>query len=385
MGERRKRRPLWATVAEKELKEIFRDSRTVLISLVLPLVLFPVLFFTLGEKDFPKSSDKEVFIVLTEGSERIDALIAADQRLCAESLREKGIADALAAGEADVFLRELPYEGKEKRTEAAKGRFLIRYDNSDRQSISAAAYLQSLIEAGERGGAGGQGPVLEPLHDEAEARGRLFLSFVLPFLLFIFSSTCPLPIAGDLSAGEKERESLEPLLSTGVGRGAIVAGKILAALTAGFLSVCAFSAGVYLSYLLSPEIVGGETMTPALPIAAVLLLFLLAFQLTSMYAALELAVGIFTRSSREAQLWGMPILIVSMAAVYAASSFDIRAFPPAALHIPLVNCALVIRQLSRGTIVAEHVLSAGLWMFVYALLAAAAARHLFGREQAIFR
>jgi hypothetical protein len=74
-----------------------------------------------------------------------------------------------------------------------------------------------------------------------------------------------------------------------------------------------------------------------------------------------------------------------MAAVYAASSFDVRALPPISLHIPLVNIALAVRQLSLGNIVADQIFSAALWMLLYVLLAAAAARYMFGREQAVFR
>lgn len=361
-----KKSTAWFVIFLKEIRDIFRDRRTLAISLLLPLVLFPSLFFSLQNHSLIDTSGDTVYVVMVERGERYLPLFRADERIRYVFREGADLGRTLSNGAADVYFHE----------EA------IYYDNTSRISATAAQYLQALLGAGEK-------PVsvvsLKPLFPEDQASGRLFLSLVLPFLFTMFASTCPLPIAADLSAGEKERGSLEPLISTGATRGAIVTGKLIAVSFAGFLSVCAFFTGVIISYLTTPSLFGSEAMNFALTYQSYFTLFVLAFFLTMVFSAVELALGIMTRSTREAQLLGMPLLIVSMAAVYLASTLDIRNFSTLYLHVPLVNAALVVTELSLARIVPAHIFIVCCWLLVYAGLAAGAARYMFLREKVIFR
>jgi sodium transport system permease protein len=366
--------PLWVVVLRKELLDIVRDRRSVIISLLLPLILFPSLFYTLRDYRLVGGVEDGVINVQftgrnTEEAQSLAALLKADERIVLSSQPP-----------ADVQLSL----NEDSRVE-------LRYDNTDRSSISASHYVRQILSARspqpqeESSSAAETTVILLPKYERATARGRLFLSLVLPFMLFMFACTCPLPITADLSAGEKERGSLEPLLSTGIDRTGIIAGKLSAAAIAGFLSVCAFSLGVYISYRLSPSVVGDEPMNFLLPKLHYLFLFVLSLLLTIFYAAVELAAGIFTRSTKEAQLLGMPLLILSMACVYLAQSLDASTSSSYYYHLPLINIALVIREIAVGALNSHNLFVVGFWMLLYILTASIVAWWIFCRETAVFR
>lgn len=371
-------------VAGKELRDLARDPRTLFLSLALPLLLFPVLFWILAEVPAGGAGGAVLKIAVRAdaGFPAGDAPPLRFVRLQPDSAEAVQPAEALiAGGRFDAVL-----------TAAGSGgdrRYRVDYDNGNKASIAAyqalRVYLQNLEAPREAAEVGGAAVEAAALHPAETAAGKLLFSSLLPLLLFLFAVTCPLPIAADLSSGEKERGSLEPLLSTSAPRGGIVLGKLAATIVAGFASVCAFGAGLALSYALSPAILGpvkiAFPMGPADAIAACCL----AFLITAIYAALELAAGIITRSVREAQLLGMPLLVVSMGAVYVAQSVDPRAVPALYLHVPLVNLALAVGEAARGEIRALHLAAALLWGIAYLAGAALLSRRMFDRESVVFR
>jgi len=367
-------------VVRKELRDLVRDPRTVLISLVLPLLLFPLLFWILGNYQGADRADAGRFKIAVTGvlppgyrdTQRLRFLAPADTEGASpgpESLLRSGTADAvLTIGET-----------------AGVRQFSVVYDNVDNTSIGAFEALASYIQQQEKAAdpAAATQVRAAPLSPPEQARGRLLLSLMLPLLLFLFAVTCPLPFAADLSAGEKERGSLEPLLSTSAPRSGIVMGKFLATLIAGYAGVSAFSLGIFLSCVISPSVIGTEAMTFGLSFPAALLLVLFSLLVSALFAALELAAGLFTRSVREAQLLGMPLLVLSMGAVHIARSIDLRRVPPLYPHLPLVNLALAVRELGLGEPQPGHLAAALLWGSVYLAGTLLVAQRLFNREAVI--
>ena len=70
-----------------------------------------------------------------------------------------------------------------------------------------------------------------------EAKNSQFMSVLLPMILTIFAFIGGAHLAMDTTAGERERQSLEPLLATPASRAALVGGKMLAAAALGLLSM----------------------------------------------------------------------------------------------------------------------------------------------------
>ncbi|HEX4415864.1 MAG TPA: ABC transporter permease subunit/CPBP intramembrane protease [Lacipirellulaceae bacterium] len=160
---------------------------------------------------------------------------------------------------------------------------------------------------------------IEP-HDVAElhAQQALMWSKVLPFVLFIWALTGAFYPAVDLCAGEKERGTLETLLSSPAARTEIVWGKLLTVMT--FSGATALlnlaSLGVTARYViaqLSSMPIGDMGEGMELPTFASLLWLVIALiPMTALFSALCLACAAFARSTKEGQYYLMPLFLISM-------------------------------------------------------------------------
>ena len=381
-------------VLAKELKDLVRDPRSLILSLLLPLILFPLLFWVVSEND-PQTAAEErryrlAYPSALETSSLLDRL-RKDPDFLLQPFPLDSTLNGLPGSSADrpagheLFRRGdfdlLLIPDNEEMHQPP----ILLYDNSDKRSVGAYQHVQLILH---------EDAVLPPapavaletrftgipLYPPEEAAGMIFLSLVLPFMIFIFGATCPLPIAADLSAGEKERGSLEPLASTAAPRSGIVLGKLAAAVVAGALSVTAYFGGVYLSSLISPAILGDEPMRFLLNPAHYMLLILLTLEITALFACLEFCAGLVARSVREAQLLGMPILILAMGAVYLATAVEPGATPTLYLHLPLVNLALAVRKTALMRISTLETVTSTLWAALYLAGAVVGAFQIFKRE-----
>lgn len=361
------------TVFRKEIADLLRDPRTLILSVVLPLILFPLLFWILSQEEPLQPDSSDHYRIAYIGNELLSRNLVSPQF------------ELFPVGEYDERLLFNAYHLILEIDET--GQPTLHYDNIDPDSINAAVLYRSLAESTEKSAGPSAvetaGLTLQPLLDPEVASGRLFLALLLPFMILIFAVSCPLPVAADLSAGERERGSLEPLLATAAPRAAIVAGKELALLAASLTSVGAYFLGVYLSYRYIPSIAGPEPMVLIIMFHQVIALVGIIIFATALFAALQLLLGTLTRSVREAQLSGMPLLILSMGAVYLAQNSRLYPFPTWKLHIPVVNLALLIRlvALDRFSFAQWTVVCA--WLMVYIGLILSLTLLCYRRERTI--
>ncbi|MCE9525963.1 MAG: ABC transporter permease subunit, partial [Planctomycetales bacterium] len=155
--------------------------------------------------------------------------------------------------------------------------------------------------------------VAEPVQARAAVWSKL-----LPFVLLIWALTGAFYPAIDLCAGEKERGTLETLLSSPAKRSEIVWGKLLTVMT--------FSMATSLLNLASMGVTGTfiaaqleKMATSPLPmhigpppLAAIFWLVLALVPISAMFSALSLAVAAFARSSKEGQYYLLPLLMISL-------------------------------------------------------------------------
>jgi sodium transport system permease protein len=158
------------------------------------------------------------------------------------------------------------------------------------------------------------------VHDVAERQQQqaLLWSKILPFVLFIWALTGAFYPAVDLCAGEKERGTLETLLSSPALRTEIVWGKLLTVMT--FSGATALlnlmSLGFTAKYIVSqlrllPTGDLGEGLDLP-PLAATLWLLVALVPMSALFSALCLACAAFARSTKEGQYYLMPLLLVTM-------------------------------------------------------------------------
>lgn len=242
---------LWA-VMRKELLDIGRDHRTLALMLLLTPLLTPLLILgmsTLAEKRIRTQMDQTLEVPVV-GAERAPNLVG--------FLASRGItvvappADldaAIARQEVDVALEIAPDFAEAWHAGRAAGIDVVS-DSTLRNAEVPVARVRNALEAyGQQVGAlrlvarGIDPGVVRPLgvghRDLASeaARQGMLLSVFLPYLLILSGFLGGVYLIVDATAGERERQSLEPLLATPAPRGAIVSGKMAAGCAIGLAAL----------------------------------------------------------------------------------------------------------------------------------------------------
>ena|SRR5690606_17244825 len=264
------------TVARKELLDLFRDRRTVMLGLLMGPILFPVLILGMGSlvEKRTRTQLESTLELPVIGAEHAPNLVAHLGTRNIEAIEAPPNPElALREQVFDVVLR-IPPEFPELWRESRMATVEILYDSSRQDSrIPVGRVRQALDAYGGQVGAlrllsRGVSPeatraVLVAQRDVAtpESRRGMLLAF-LPYLLILSAFLGGAYLVIDVTAGERERQSLEPLLATPAARGTIMSGKILAACLFGMLSLALILVAFQLSFALAPRSMRLVTVSP---------------------------------------------------------------------------------------------------------------------------
>lgn len=240
------------TVMRKELRDLSRDRRTLALALFLGPLLYPALMLGMGyltENRIRTQVDKPLEIPIV-GAEHAPNLV---KFLATNGITAKAapanLDTAIRSQEIDAALRISPDYAEDWRNGRPALVEIIR-DSTRRDADIPTQRLQAALNAySQQVGAlrllarGIDASVARPvnigLQDMAtpEAKQGMLLSVLLPYLLILTSFIGGAYLILDATAGERERQSLEPLLATPAPRSAVVSGKIAAACMIGLATL----------------------------------------------------------------------------------------------------------------------------------------------------
>jgi sodium transport system permease protein len=311
---------LW-TVLRKELLDAFRDRRMVLVAfVVMPLAIPLILAGTsaLGQRKQIEQWQGALELPV-DGTNLAPHLVAWLRAHNVRIVVAPGDVDAaIRSQQRDIVLRIDARYGEDWRA-GRPARVELVYDSSRPLASGATiARVRNLLEAysGTVGTlrliARGVHPAVgNPLQiatrDLATPEARFDLAQqLLPYLLLLLAFIGGMQLAIDATAGERERQSLEPLLTTPASREAIIGGKILATATFTLLSLAATLVAYRIAFGLMP----GEVVDASfdLGLAALARLFLVILPIVLLGATVLTALAAFARSHREAQGY-LPLLV----------------------------------------------------------------------------
>lgn len=347
------------TVFLKEVKENLRDRRTLISAFLTGPLLGPVIFVMLINVTLNRELDKaeKPLPVPVIGAEYAPNLL--------DALRAGGVvpgaavadpAQAVRKQDADVVLRIASNYGKAWR-KGEPVQVELFYDSSQRDANTSVERVTRLVEsyARQQGAmrlvARGMSPSAAwPLQvarrDQATPQSRAVLMFaMLPYFFVITIFMGGMYLAIDLTAGERERQSLEPLFANPVPRWKILCGKLAAigvfSTTSLLISLLAFAV---VGQFIPAEKIGMELDLGVRFAAYVLLLML---PLVLLLSALQSMVAAFAKSYREAQTYLSLLMLVPLIPSALLSFMPIKA--QAWMYaIPLLGQNLGIMQLLRG-------------------------------------
>lgn len=386
----------------KEVLETLRDRRTLISTILIPIILFPVLMFGMSGVVvmMMKKTEAEATKVALKGEEHaptfVSFLLGGDdfQKLDVEdfelALREKEIHAAL----------EFPPDFEQKLIREENSEVTIYYDAAEIRSSIASEKLsgrlkdyQDSLVAYRLRGRNIQRSLLHPVQIKMEnlapeeKMGGFMLSMFLPYMILILAMVGAMYPAIDLTAGEKERGTLETILVTPVSRLDIATGKFLTVMTASVITIILATTSMSISAGLGfgqMREFGPEQVSFSFEPLSIILLLLLMLPLAALFSSALLSVSLFAKSYKEAQSYVSPLMFVVI--LPAMVSF----IPGIELNwglafVPIVNISLAAREVLLGTFRWEFIGLIFLSTFIYASFSIFVTKRLFEKENVLFR
>ncbi len=313
-------RALWI-VLRKELLDAFRDRRMMLVAFVVIPLAIPLVLAgtsTLGVRKQLQQLEGPLELPVV-GAEHAPNLVAWLQAHNVMVLPAPPDPDAaVRTQEHDVVLRIDAQYGEDWRAGRPASVEMIFDSSRPLASGTTVSRLNGLLDRyGSTVGtlrliARGIHPaVANPLRigtrDMATPEARFDISQqILPYLLLLLAFIGGLQLAIDATAGERERQSLEPLLATPVARESIISAKILATAVFALLSIAVTLVAYRLAFALMPSRGMDASFDPGL--GGLVQLFLIILPVVLLGATVLTALAAFARSYREAQGY-LPLLM----------------------------------------------------------------------------
>ena len=398
------RRKRIVIVAKKEIIEFVRDWRTIVALVLIPLLLFPLLFiaFPIVMQNEAAELDQKIVDVLIQSDDIDQALIDIIENQSAHVTvmpLDKNLTTLSDPNNNTENLRNFEYDAilrLELRNDTWY--YAILHLSTSEQSNEARSRLLDVLIDWEEGlttqrieSAGlDADSTLNPLRwdgvisdadvaTKGEQAGML-LSLFIPFVLAIWTASAAVQPSIDMTVGERERGTLESLLSLPLTRTELLLGKWLAVVSITAVGVALQITGLLfgIAYLASDFI-----DVPSLSIGAILLLTLAVGFYGTMIVALYLALAMRSKSVKEAGSVLTPITLAMIMPILLTQFINLDDVEMFWFGVPFVNVLLGLRELLLNRIIIEHVI---VWILVSSLICLLTVRYAakqFHREDII--
>jgi sodium transport system permease protein len=276
------------------------------------------------------------------------------------------------------------YEGEIKSEFASES--LERFFDDVRDQTAKAALAAHHLPAS----------LLEPVTVEKknvappEKVGGAALGGFVPYFVIILCLTGAMYPAMDLTAGEKERGTMETILCSPVSRTDLVMGKFLMVVTASLTTAILAITSMALSFSYAKNFVPGMATGADSPfhvtigLKGVFAVFAMVLPLSVLFSGVLLAISLFAKSFREAQSYVSPLTFVVIMPAIASLLPGIELNAKTAL-IPILSTSLVSKEIVSATYHWGYIALIFVTSCIYASAAIAYAVHLFNREDVLFR
>jgi len=395
-------------VYRKELTEALRDRRTLISTLLVPLLLFPLLSvgfgalaFTLlkkAEQETPKvmmlgGADSPGVLEALRAGKKIEVVPATPDWKDKIINKEIRAAIAIPDGFESSLAQQNPLTVE-----------IYKYEGELKSSISAATvekdlkdYRDKVIEARLEADHV-PSSVLTPFRIKQdnvappEKVGGAAFGGIIGYMVILLCLTGGMYPAMDLTAGEKERGTMETILSSPISRLDLVLGKFFLVLTASLVTAAlsVLSMGISFWGVQHLKVVDvaknpdAAAMQLQVKLPAVLSVFLMALPLAVLFSAGLITISLFAKSYKEAQSYVSPLMILVILPAVAAMLPGVELTAKLAL-IPILNVSLLCKELVTGTYHWNFIALIFLSTCVYAAAALFLAVKMFQREDVLFR
>jgi sodium transport system permease protein len=395
-------------VYRKELTEAIRDRRTVISTILVPLLLFPVLsvgFGSLAVMLVGKAKEEVPKVMLRGGEDSPDVVrglkkldkieIVPETPNWKDQIINKEVRAAVeipSGFQADVAQQKqdtvniYDYEGELKSEFASDKveKYLKDYSDTVVKDRLAAKNLPV--------------GVLKPFELKREnvappekVSGAAF-GGIIGYMVILLCMTGAMYPAMDLTAGEKERGTMETILSSPISRTHLVLGKFFLILTAalGTAALSVLSMGVSFSVLshYTGQTAGGRSAAAGFLLhlgpKTVISVFIMALPIAVLFSSVLMTIALFAKTYKEAQSYLTPMTFIVIIPAIASMLPGVELTAKLAL-IPILSTSLLCKELVAGTYHWNLIAIIFSSTCVYAAVALFIAIKMFQRESVLFR
>ncbi|MHC0038047.1 ABC transporter permease [Pseudoneobacillus sp. C159] len=368
-------------IYKKEMKDSFRDRRTLLLTVLLPIIMMTglVLFY---EKLVSDGTDEVLKLAVSEdfssadeslftGMDNIELVKSANP----EATLEEGDAQAALLLSADFM--ENVQRGKDAKVTLIGDSFSQK--SSQLMTLVSMAFenYEFAIVSDRLKGEGVSESLVQPFVIEQkelteENDGINLIAMLIPMILALAIGIGAGPSAADLFAGEKEKKTMEALLMTPVNRMTLLFAKWLTIASIGAitgiitLAVVALEINLFTENLKAAVSFGDNVY---FIIGAAILISIVYAMFT---AALLMITSIMGKTIKESQSYSTPVLMIAMFPVMIMSGIGVNELSFQHFAIPVMNTFAILKELSFGIINYQHlgiVLASNLTFILIAFIA----------------
>ncbi len=342
------------SIFKKELKELFRDKKTVMMSIVFPLVLYPTIIavsslLTIKGQDNIEEIKSRVAFEEGINEEIIEKMKNNEEFLVVES---DNYEDEINNGKLEIYLK--------KEVEGEKIKFVVYYDSARENGKKAIDRFEEFAREYKRekqeeylAEKNINIEILDIIQVEKESiskegkEGRSIIAMILPLFLIIPIFLGCLYSALDLTSGEKERKTLETLMTLPVKKEEILLAKLFATVSFGMvgLMVNVVSLGITLfaGMFYAPEL--KEFVAESLSMPFLITMLVSMIPILFFISGVSLLVGIMAKDYKEAQSYASPLTLIILLPIYFVMSpgWNLEGL---LTYTPIVNVFLLMKLIA---------------------------------------
>jgi sodium transport system permease protein len=390
-------------VYAKELRDLLRDRRTIISMVVIPVLVIPVLMLAIGGLSVTmiKKAQAEVPKVMVLGEENAPSIVGqlrgttnisfvpasedytnliSNKRIRAAVEIPPGFEHDIESGD-QTQVKIYIYEGEIKSQFGARAlqEFFSEYRTLTISNRLAVHDLSpKLLKPFDI--------VQQNVAPPKKVSGNL-IGGIIPYIIILMSLTGAMYPAMDLTAGEKERGTIETLLCSPASRLDLVLGKFLMVLTAAMATTFLSLASMGTSFLVATSYLGrgdGFDFPLEIDLPSLIMVFIMMLPLAVFFSALLMVLALFARSYKEAQSYVSPLMIVVIMPAVASLRPGVE-LSAGLSTVPILNVSLASKAILSGTYDWGYLALILCSSTIYAALALWAAVKLFQREEVMFR
>jgi len=387
----------------KELIDVLRDRRTLMFMVVIPVLITPLLVvgsIKFQEYQNKKSEEKLLKIALINETDDVIIKGLLSEQKGVEIIEDINL-DSLEAGiKTDSIQGGMHIEKDflDDISSNSTGQIDIYYKSSDLMSRSkkrmkaALENYKNIVVTERLNNFNIDEKLLEPLNvvdvDMSTAKetiGKAVGGFI-PYILVMFIFLGAMYPAIDLGAGEKERGSLETLLSSPATKFEITMGKLLVVsltgLVSGLVSVLGISSSLFFIDNIPEQIQSTimELISPFMILSVIILMIPIAI----FFASMLLSISFYARSFKEAQSLMAPLNMVIIVPLFLSLGPGMEIDHTTAL-MPLINVGLLTKEILAGSVEPIYFIETLLSLLFFAAVGIRFSVYWFDKENTIFR